>query len=85
MSWHGEPPGLGVPKHDVTRSVLIVIDTQPAGNNLQILNPPIAWITAHFGNKLRRVRHNHTVSHAVPRRERGQDVTFRGSGRSNPR
>ena len=55
MRWHGEPPSLSVPKHDVTRPVLIVIDAQAVGNNLQILNPPVAWITPHFGDELRRV------------------------------
>ncbi len=69
MRWHGEPPSLVVPKDDVTRPVLIVIDAQPIGNNLQIVNPPVAWITPHFGNELRRVRHNRMVSHAVPRSE----------------
>ena len=58
MRRHGEPPSLRVPKHDVTRPVLFVIDTQPVGNNLQIFNPPVAWITPHFGDELRRVRHN---------------------------
>jgi hypothetical protein len=37
IRWHEEPPSLGVPKNDVTRSVLIVVDAQPAGNNPQIL------------------------------------------------
>jgi hypothetical protein len=44
-----------MPKHDVTRPVLIVIDAQPAGNNFQILNPPVARITTHFGDEFRRV------------------------------
>jgi hypothetical protein len=66
MCWHGEPPSLSVPKHDVTRPVLVVIDAQAVGNNLQILNPPVAWITPHFGDELRRVRHNYMVSQAVP-------------------
>jgi len=48
MCRHGEPPSLGVPKHNVTRAVLIVIDAQPAGNDLQVLNPPVAWIAPHF-------------------------------------
>ena len=66
MRWHGKPASVDVPKHDVTRPVLIVIDAQPAGNNFQILDPPVAWITPHFGDELRRVRHNQMVSHAVP-------------------
>jgi len=46
-----------MPKHDVTRPVLIVIDAQPAGNSLQILDPPVAWIAPHLGEELRRIRH----------------------------
>jgi hypothetical protein len=57
MSRNGEPPGRGVPKHDVAGPLLIVIDTHAAGDNLQILNPPIARIPLHFRDELRRVRH----------------------------
>ena len=46
--------------------MLIVIDAQTVGNNLQILNAPVAWVTPHFGDDLLRVRHNCMVSHAVP-------------------
>jgi len=55
-----------MPKHDVARPALIVIDAQTSGNNFQILNPPIPRIASHFGDELRRVRHDYMVSPVVP-------------------
>jgi hypothetical protein len=45
----------GVPENDVACPMLIVIDAQAARHYLQILDPPIAWIPPHFGDKFRRV------------------------------
>src|SRR5579885_201284 len=64
---HGKPPSLGVPKHDVAGSVLVMIDTQPVGDDLQVLNPPVTRVAPHFGDEFRRVRHDSMVPHAVPR------------------
>ena len=50
-----ETPSRSVPENHVARSVLIMIDPQVAGDHLQVLNPPIARIPTHFGEKFRRV------------------------------
>ena len=55
MRGNGEPPCSGVPENDVACPVLIVIDAQAARDHLQILDPPIARIPPHFGDKFRRV------------------------------
>lgn len=55
VCWNGEPPGSGVPEHDMAGPVLIVIDAQTARYDLQVLNPPVVRIAPHFGDELRRV------------------------------
>jgi hypothetical protein len=52
---NGKTPSLGVPKNDMTRSVLIVIDAQAPRDHPQIFDPPIARIPPHFCDKFRRV------------------------------
>jgi hypothetical protein len=42
MRGNGKTSSGGVPKNDVTRSMLIVIDTQAARDHFHILDPPIA-------------------------------------------
>jgi hypothetical protein len=61
-----EPACNGVPKHDMTSPVLIVIDAHAAGDSLQIVNPLVSWIPLHLGDNFRRIRHNLMVSRAVP-------------------
>ncbi|HEY4361804.1 MAG TPA: hypothetical protein VGN17_12570 [Bryobacteraceae bacterium] len=55
-----------MPENDMARPVLIVIDAQTVGHNPQILDSPVARMTPHFGEKLRRARHHRMVSRAVP-------------------
>jgi hypothetical protein len=59
-------PCSGMPENDMACPVLVVIDAQAARDHLQILDPPIARIPPHFGDKFRRVRHTQMVSQAVP-------------------
>lgn len=53
-------------KHDVTRTVLAVIEAMLGGNHLQIIDMPVVRTSSHFGENFLRVGHKTMVSLAVP-------------------
>jgi hypothetical protein len=62
MGGNGKTSSGGVPKNDVTRSMLIVIDAQTARDHFQILDPPIARMRCILATSLPHLTHGHGIT-----------------------